>query len=222
MWLLSPLLELSISSRMYRHFSGFDSLGWHFTVNVPPKQIILAQCVLLWDQSCSLIIQVRYFSGLSIVNLIFLLHCASNEICFCNIVCMSLYWALWDMESYFWVHLMYYEEGLGAAASEIQFIQVPEIQVCMSAILSCSYYGVRRIRTVKIKSLTLGSSRFFQIMDWISVSIVYSHLTYYELRMIHDRKSSRSVSCFARADCSLRKAHFTVFENQKFPSFSGS
>ena len=45
-------------------------------------------------------------------------------------------------------------------------------------------------------------------MDWISVSIVYSHLTYYELRMIHDRKSSRSVSSFARADCSLRKGAF--------------
>ena len=36
------------------------------------------------------------------------------------------------MESYFLVHLLYYEEGLGAAASEIHFIQVPEIQVCMS------------------------------------------------------------------------------------------
>ena len=199
---------------MYRHFSRFDSLGWHFTVNVPPQQIILAECVLFWDQSCSLMIQVRYFSGLSIVNLIFLLYCASNDICFCNIVCMGLYWALWDMESYFWVHLMYYEEGLGAAASEIQFIQVPEIQVCMSAILLCSYYGVRRIRTVKIKSVTIGSSRFFQIMDWISVSIVYSHLTYYELRMIHDRKSSTSVSCFARAGCSLQKARFTVRKSE--------
>ena len=30
-------------------------------------------------------IQVRYFSGLSIVNLIFLFYCASNDICFCNI-----------------------------------------------------------------------------------------------------------------------------------------
>ena len=116
MSLLSPLLELSISSRMYRHFSRFDSLGWHFTVKVPLQQIILAQCVFLWDQSCSLMIQVRYFSGLSIVNLIFLLYCASNDICFCNIVCMWLYWALWDMESYFWVHLLYYEEGLGPAA----------------------------------------------------------------------------------------------------------
>ena len=105
MSLLSPFLELSISSRMYRHFSRFDSLGWHFTVKVPLQQIILAQCVFLWDQSCSLMIQVRYFSGLSIVNLIFLLYCASNDICFCNIVCMWLYWALWDMESYFWVHL---------------------------------------------------------------------------------------------------------------------
>ena len=106
MWLLSPLLELSISSRVYRHLTRFDSLGWAFTVNVPPQQIILAQCVLLWDQSCSLMIQVRYFSGLSIVNLIFLLYCASNDICFCNIVCMWLYWALWDMESYFLVHLL--------------------------------------------------------------------------------------------------------------------
>ena len=82
MSLLSPLLELSISSRMYRHSSRFDSLGWHFTVKVPLQQIILAQCVFLWDQSCSLMIQVRYFSGLSIVNLIFLLYCASNDICF--------------------------------------------------------------------------------------------------------------------------------------------
>ena len=99
------------------------------------------------------------------VTLIFLLYCASNDICFCNIVCMWLYWALWDMGSYFLVHLM----------------------------------------------------------DWISVSIVYSHQTYYELRMIHDRKSSRSVSCFARADGSLRKARFhSIPENQKFPSFSGS
>ena len=91
MSLLSPLRELSISSRMYRHFSRLDSLGWHFTVKVPPQQIILAQCVFLWDQSCSLMIQVRYFSGLSIVNLIMLLY---------------LYWALSDMESYFWVHLL--------------------------------------------------------------------------------------------------------------------
>ena len=146
MSLLSPLLELSISSRMYRHFNRFDSLGWHFTVKVPPQQIILAQCVFLWDQSCSLMIQVRYFSGLSIVNfkLIFLLYCASNDICFCNIVCMWLYWALWDMESYFWVSLVYYEEELGAAASEIHFIQVPRIQVCMYVLLLCSYYGVRK------------------------------------------------------------------------------
>ena len=64
MSLLSPLLELSISSRMYRHFSRFDSFGWHFTVKVPPQQIILAQCVFLWDQSCSLMIQVRYFFGI--------------------------------------------------------------------------------------------------------------------------------------------------------------
>lgn len=106
MSLLSPFLELSISSRMYRHFSRFDSFGWHFTLKVPPQQIILAQCVFLWDQSCSLMIQVRYFSGLSIVNLIFLLYCASNDICVCNIVCMWLYWALPDMESYFWVHLL--------------------------------------------------------------------------------------------------------------------
>ena len=27
--------------------------------------------------------------------------------------------------------------------------------------------------------------------------------------MTHDRKSSRSVSCFAREDCSVRKARFT-------------
>ena len=33
-------------------------------------------------------------------------------------------------------------------------------------------------------------------------------LTYYELRITHERKSSRSVSCFARADCSLRKGVF--------------
>ena len=146
MSLLSPLLELSISSRMYRHFSRFDSLGWHFTVKVPPQQIILAQRVFLWDQSCSLMIQVRYFSGLSIVNLIFLLYYASNDICFCNIVCVWLYWALWDMESYFWVSLLYYEDGLGAAASEIHFIQVPRIQVCTSVLLLCSYYGVRKNR----------------------------------------------------------------------------
>ena len=84
-----------------------DSLGWNFTVKVPPQEIILGQCAFPWDQSCSLVIQVRYFSGLSIVNLIFLLYCASNDIYFCNIVCMWLYWALWDMESYFWVHLLY-------------------------------------------------------------------------------------------------------------------
>ena len=180
MWLLSPLLELSISSRMYRHFSRFDSLGWYFTVNVPPQQIILAQCVLLWDQSCSLMIQVRYFSGLSIVNLIFLLYCASNDIYFCNIECMWPYWALWDMESYLWVHLLYYKEaGLGAAASEIPLI-------CESRGFKygcpCVYYALtmewKRIRTVNIKSVKIGSSRVFQIMDWLSVSIVYSHLRY--------------------------------------------
>ena len=38
----------------------------------------------------------------------------------------------------------YYEEGLGAAASEIHFIQVPGIQVCMSVLLLCFYYGVRK------------------------------------------------------------------------------
>ena len=48
------------------------------------------------------------------------------------------------MESYFLLHLLYYEEGLGAAASKILFIQVPEIQVCMSVLLLCSYYGVRK------------------------------------------------------------------------------
>ena len=80
MSLLSPLLELSISSRMYRHFSRFDSLGWHFTVKVPLQQIILAQCVFLWDQSCPLMIKVRYFSGLSIVNLIFTL-CPERHLC---------------------------------------------------------------------------------------------------------------------------------------------
>ena len=48
------------------------------------------------------------------------------------------------MESYFGVHLLYYKEGLGAAASEIHFIQVPGIQVCMSVLLLCSYYGVRK------------------------------------------------------------------------------
>ena len=45
-------------------------------------------------------------------------------------------------------------------------------------------------------------------MDWISVSIVYSHLIYYELRMTHERKPSRSISCFACAECSLRKGAF--------------
>ena len=48
----------------------------------------------------------------------------------------------------------------------------------------------------------------FQRMDWNSVSIVYSHLTYYELRMTHERKPSRSVSCFACAECSLGKGAF--------------
>ena len=38
----------------------------------------------------------------------------------------------------------YYEQGLGTAASEIHFIQVPGIQVCMSVLLLCSYYGVRK------------------------------------------------------------------------------
>ena len=91
MSLLSPLLELSISSRMYRHFSRFDSLGWHFTVKVPPQQIILAQCVFLWDQSCSLMIQVRYFSGLSIVNLIFFIILCLPRHLFFAILYMWLY-----------------------------------------------------------------------------------------------------------------------------------
>ena len=51
-----------------------------------------------------------------------------------------------------------------------------------------------------------------------------------ELRMTHERKSARSVSCFARETASilpsLRKsgvnmARFKVFGNQKFASFSG-
>ena len=50
------------------------------------------------------------------------------------------------MESYFLVHLLYYEEGLEVAASEILVIhdQVPEIQVCMSVLILRSYYGVRK------------------------------------------------------------------------------
>ena len=146
MSLLSPLLELSISSRMYRHFSRFDSLGWHFTVKVPPQQIILAQCVFLWDQSCSLMIQVRYFSGLSIVNLIFLLYCASNDICFFAILCAcdcTERFETWKVIFEF-TYCILKEEGLGAAVSEIHFIQVPGIQVCMSVLLLCSYYGVRK------------------------------------------------------------------------------
>ena len=179
MSLLSPLLELSISSRMYRHFRRLDYLGWHFTVKVPLQEIISGQCVFLWDQSCSLVIQVRYFAGLSIVNLIFLVYCASSDIYFCSIVCMWPYWALWDMESYFRVHLLYWEAGLGAAASEIRLI-------CESRGFKygcpCVYYALtmewERIRTVNIKSVKIGSSRFFQLMDWLSVSIVYSHLRY--------------------------------------------
>ena len=69
MSLLSPLLELSISSRMYPHFRRFDSLGWPFTVKVPPHFRPVCLSFL-----CSLIIQVRYFSGLSIVNLILCLE----------------------------------------------------------------------------------------------------------------------------------------------------
>ena len=48
------------------------------------------------------------------------------------------------MESYFRVHLLYYEEGLGTAASEIHFIQVLGIQVCMPVLLLCSDYEVRK------------------------------------------------------------------------------
>ena len=108
MSLLFSLIELSISSRMYPHFRRFDSLGWHFTVKVPPQEIVLGQRVFLWDQSCSLMIQVRYFSGLAIVNLVFLLYCASDDIYCCNTLCMWRYWALWNMGTYFWVHLLYY------------------------------------------------------------------------------------------------------------------
>ena len=143
MSLFSPLLELSISSRMYRHSSRFDSLGWHFTVKVPLQQIILAQCVFLWDQSCSLMIQVRYFSGLSIVNLIFLLYCASNDICFailCACDCSESF-ETWKVIFEFTYCTLKKD---GVAASEIHFIQVLGIQVCMSVLLLCFYYGVRK------------------------------------------------------------------------------
>ena len=54
-------------------------------------------------------------------------------------------------------------------------------------------------------------------MDWLSVSIVNLHLTYYELRSTHERKSSRLVSCFARSDCFLRKGTFhSIRESEIF------
>ena len=168
MSLLSPLLELSIFSRMYvyPHSRRLDSLGWrHFTVNVPPQEIISDQCVFLWDQSCSLMIQVRYFSVLSIVNLIFLLYCASNDICFCNIVCMWLSWALWNLSSYFWVHLLYYKfKKKDLAPRPLKFALFESRGFKYGC--PCVYYALtmewERIRTVNIKSVKIGSSRFFK------------------------------------------------------------
>ena len=46
-----------------------------------------------------------------------------------------------------------------------------------------------------------------------SFNCLFTSNIIFELRMTHDRKSTRSVSRFARADCSLRKARFTVFKN---------
>ena len=122
------------SSRMYPHFRRLDFLGWrHFTV----KEIILGQCVFLCDQSCCLVSQVRYFSGLSIDNLIFLLYCASNDIYFCNIVCMWLLLflsSLTVLRSRTWRHSLW----------NSPYLWVPGIQVWMSVSLLCSYYGVTK------------------------------------------------------------------------------
>ena len=144
MSLLSPVMELSISSGMYPHFRRLDSLSWHFTVKVPPQEIILGQCVFLWDQSFSLMIQVRYFSALSIVNLIFLLYCASNDNLFLQYcvhvtVLSALRHGKLFLSSLTVLRRRTWHRGLRNSP-----YLSPGIQVWMSLRLLCSYYGVRK------------------------------------------------------------------------------
>ena len=86
MSLFSPRLELFITSRCTL------TLGVSTLVACTSQSRFLRRksywtSVSLWGHSCSPVIQVRYFSGLSIVNLIFSLYCACNDIFFfCNIV----------------------------------------------------------------------------------------------------------------------------------------
>ena len=81
MSLLSPRRELLITSRCT------FTLGVSTLVAGTSQSRFLRRksswaSVSLWDQICSPMIQVRYFSGLSMVNLIFFLYCACHDICF--------------------------------------------------------------------------------------------------------------------------------------------
>ena len=90
MSLFSPRLELLITSRCTLTL-GVSNLDCEVHATRVLRRKSSWASVSLWDQSCSPMIQVRYFSGLSIVNFIFSLYCACNDICFvffffCNIV----------------------------------------------------------------------------------------------------------------------------------------
>ena len=81
-----------------------------------------------------------------------------------------------------------------------------------------------RFKTFGIQKIASSAHNFLYFSMKVAI---YNHC---ELRMTHERKSARSVSCFAHGDCLhfafLRKsgvnmACFKVFGNQKFALFSG-
>ena len=83
--------------------------------------------------------------------------------------------------------------------------------------------SMKRFKTFGIQKIACSVHNFLNFSTKVAI---YDHC---ELRMTQ-RKSARSISCFARGEClhllSLQKsgvnmARFKVFANQKFASFSG-
>ena len=67
------------------------------------------------------------------------------------------------MESYFLVHLLYYEEGLGAAASKNSLYSSPgDSSMHVRAFIMFLLWSKKEYGLLKIKSVTIGSSRFFK------------------------------------------------------------
>ena len=88
--------------------------------------------------------------------------------------------------------------------------------------------SMKRFKTFGIQKIASSAHKSDNFLYFSMKVAIYNRC---ELRMTHERKSARSVSCFARGDClhlilpSLRKsgvnmARFKVLGNQKFASFS--